>query len=250
MALRQHLAAIVNLIYPVHCFGCRKSLHNEGARYLCRSCREGINYITGTRCPRCGMGLGDYTLVSQDGCTECRSHRLRFDGAFSATYYEGAIRELIHQFKYGRHEFLARPLAEILVQCVEEAGLGSIGLNMVVAVPLHRKKKSLRGFNQAELLGRNVGRSLDIEVCTGGLKRTLNTPSQTNLPYYCRQENVRGAFMVKRPPVFKGKDVLLVDDVLTSGLTASECARVLKEAGVGRVYVLTVAKSRRMAAGV
>ncbi|MEE9585088.1 MAG: ComF family protein, partial [Candidatus Brocadiales bacterium] len=175
---------------------------------------------------------------------------LRFDGAFSATYYEGTIRELIHQFKYGRHEFLARPLAEILVQCVEEAGLGSIGLNMVVAVPLHRKKKSLRGFNQAELLGRNVGRSLDIEVCTGGLKRTLNTPSQTNLPYYCRQENVRGAFMVKRPPVFKGKDVLLVDDVLTSGLTASECARVLKEAGVGRVYVLTVAKSRRMAAGV
>ncbi|MFQ5957359.1 MAG: ComF family protein [Candidatus Brocadiales bacterium] len=250
MALRQYLEAFVNLIYPMHCFGCRMSLHNEGGRYLCKGCWGGISYITGTRCPRCGMGLGDYALISQEGCIECRTHRFKFDGAFSAAYYEGVIKELIHQFKYGRQEFLAESLTEVLARCVKEIDLRRGNIDMVVAVPLHRRKMTERGFNQAELLGRNVGRFLDMDVCTGGLRRVRNTPSQTRLPYYKREENVREAFLVEKPTQFKGKDVLLVDDVLTSGLTASECARVLKESGARRVYVLTVAKSRRMTARV
>ncbi len=195
------------------------------------------------------MGLGDFALVSQEGCTECRTHSFRFDGAFSATYYEGVTKELIHQFKYGRQEFLAEPLAELLVRYVKEIDPRPTDVNMVVAVPLHSRKRAERGFNQAELLGRNAGRSLGIDVCTGGLKRVRNTPSQTNQPYYRREENVRGAFLVKKPATFKEKDILLVDDVFTSGLTASECARVLKESGARRVYVLTIAKSRRMMAG-
>lgn len=194
------------------------------------------------------MGLGDYALISLEGCVECRTHRFRFDGAFSAVYYEGVIKELIHQFKYGRQEFLAAPLAEILVRYVKESNLSLANIDKVVAVPLHWRKRTERGFNQAELLGRNVGRFLGIDVCIGGLQRVRNTRSQTSLPYYRREENVRDAFLVKKPAEFGEKDILLVDDVLTSGLTASECARVLKEAGARRVYVLTVVKSRRMMA--
>lgn len=249
MAFGQYLSAFANLLYPMHCLGCRKSLHLENGRYLCADCWGGISYITGPRCRRCGMGLGDYAMVSQDGCMDCRARRLRFDGAFSAVYYEDVIRELIHQFKYGRQEFLVEPLAEVLVQYVKglRPHLGNV--DMVVAVPLHRKKRLERGFNQAELLGRAVGRFLGLGMHAGGLQRVRNTPSQTSLPFSRRAENVRGAFWVKRPAEFSGKNILLVDDVLTSGLTASECARVLKRAGAGEVYVLTVAKSRQKAFG-
>lgn len=176
---------------------------------------------------------------------ECRTHRLRFDGAFSAAYYEGVIKELIHQFKYGRHEFLVGPLTDVLTRYVREIDILANNIDMVVTVPLHRKKMIERGFNQAELLGRSVGKFLDMDVCARGLRRVRSSPSQTKLPYYKREENVRGAFVVGKPAQFMGKDILLVDDVLTSGLTASECARVLKEAGARRVYVLTVARSRR-----
>ena len=194
------------------------------------------------------MGLGNYSLVSKEGCAACKSHSLRFDGAFSATYYEGAIKELIHKFKYGKQEFLAEPLAELIVRHFREIDLSQRRLDVVVPVPLHRRKRAERGFNQSDLLGRNAGKLLGLEVCLGGLKRTRNTPSQTSQPYSRRRENVRGAFLVKRPEQFKEKGILLVDDVLTSGLTASECAKVLKEAGARKVYVLTVAKSRRITA--
>lgn len=246
MAFSEYLAAFVNLFYPMHCFGCRKSLHNEESQYICKGCWSEIGYITGTRCARCGTGLGDYAVTSKEGCVECRSQRFRFDSAFCVAYYEGVIKELIHQFKYRQQESLAEPLAKLLVQYAREIDLHSNNIDMAVAVPLHRSKRAERGFNQAELLVRNVGRSLNIDICAGGLKRVRNTPSQTRQPYYRRAENVRGAFLARNPAKFRGKDILLVDDVLTSGLTASECAKALKDAGARKVYVLTVAKSRRM----
>ena len=95
-AFRQYVATFVNLLYPIHCFSCGRSLHNDECKYLCPKCLNGISYITGICCPRCGMGLGNYSLVSKEGCAACKSHSLRFDGAFSAAYYEGAIKELIH----------------------------------------------------------------------------------------------------------------------------------------------------------
>ena len=244
MALREYLAAFANLLYPMHCFGCQKSLHDGESQYLCKGCWDGIGYIAGPRCPRCGTGLGVYAAAPTKGCMECRSQNFRFDSAFCVTYYEGVVKELIHQFKYGRQEFLAKPLTDLLVQYAKEINLHSNKIDMVVAVPLHGRKKAERGFNQAELLGRNLGRSLGIDICIGGLRRIRNTTSQTRQPYYRRAENVRGAFSVKNPSKFREKNVLLVDDVLTSGLTASECARVIKEAGAGKVYVLTIAKSR------
>lgn len=240
--IREYLDALANLLYPMHCAGCQKSLHDKGWWYLCSDCRDSISYITGRCCVRCGLELGDYAVASPDGCIECRGRRLRFDGAFSATYYEGVIKELIHRFKYGGQEFLIKPISEVLLRYAGRLQLGDI--DVVVPVPLHRRRRLERGFNQAELLARVVARFLGLRVCVGTLRRVRNTVSQTELPYSRRADNVRGAFVVKRPGGFRNKNVLLVDDVLTSGFTASECARVLKEAGAGRVYVLTVAKSR------
>jgi ComF family protein len=245
MVLKVYLEAFLNLLYPHHCFSCKKSLHREGAKYLCESCRQAISYIRGIRCPRCGVGLGEYSLIGRDGCMECRGDKLRFDGALSATYYEGVIKELIHQFKYGRHDFLVNPLAHTLLEFVgKDAPLPS-NIDRIVAVPLHWKKRMERGFNQAELLASRVARYMRVDLSTGGLQRVKETLSQSNLPYPRRKENVSDAFAVKRPREFEGRNVLLVDDVLTTGLTASECARVLKNAGAKKVYVLVLARSKR-----
>lgn len=243
--LGNYVEAFLNLLYPSHCLGCQGSLHREEGRYICKGCRQGIHYITEPRCPRCGVGIGAYAQVSREGCIECRHiPGPRFDRAFSATYYEGVIRELIHQFKYSKHEFLVTPLAETLLESLGKGNTLPRKIDKIVAVPLHWKKRVERGFNQAESLALRVGRHLGVEVSRGGLQRVRDTLSQSSLPYSLRKKNVRDAFKVKIPGEFRGKDILLVDDVLTTGLTASECARTLKAAGARSVYVLTLAKSR------
>ncbi|MFN3466417.1 MAG: double zinc ribbon domain-containing protein [Candidatus Brocadiales bacterium] len=243
MMLKELLETTVNLLYPPHCVGCGLSLHRELGPYLCEGCGKGITYIQSPRCLRCGAGLGPYGSSPEEGCEYCNTVRLRFDAAFSAVYFHGAVKELIHQFKYGKKEYLVRPLISIVYRALD-AGLPFPGTPyLVIPVPLHRRKKAQRGFNQAELLARHIGRYLEAEVVTRGLSRVRDTCPQTSLGPTQREANVRGAFEVRIPARFSGKTVLLVDDVLTTGLTASECAKVLKRAGAERVYVLTVARS-------
>ena len=173
----------------------------------------------------------------------CNTVRLRFDATFSAVYFQGAVKELIHQFKYGKKEYLVKPLMTTVYKTLD-AGLPFPETpHLIIPVPLHWRKKVQRGFNQAELLARHVGRYLEVEVVARNLSRVRDTYPQTALGPTQREENVKGAFEARIPARFSGKTVLLVDDVLTTGLTASECAKVLKRAGAERVYVLTVARS-------
>jgi ComF family protein len=153
------------------------------------------------------------------------------------------VKELIHHFKYSKKEYLARFLISMLFKALETDTTFPESPELVIPVPLHWRKKMQRGFNQSELLAYHVGRYLEIDAQPTCLSRIKNTPPQTSLTSAQREDNVKGAFLVKRPDVLKGKTVLLVDDVLTTGLTASECARVLKKTGAEKVYVLTVARS-------
>jgi ComF family protein len=113
-----------------------------------------------------------------------------------------------------------------------------------VPVPLHWKKKQERGFNQSELMAKKICRKLSLPISINNLHRVKNTLSQTQLSRLQRQKNVNDAFKVKNPDLFLEKNVLLVDDVLTTGITASECARNLKNAGAKKVYLLALARSR------
>jgi len=158
--------------------------------------------------------------------------------------YEGGLRELIHLLKYGRVCPAAGVLGRMLAEVIQ--GFGSEFISaVVVPVPLHGSKLRQRGFNQAEEIARAAWKNLhrsELKFAAGVLSRRRATETQTGLSDHQRQQNVRGAFVVASPGEIAGGDVLLVDDVFTTGATVTECARVLRRAGADRVFVATVAR--------
>jgi ComF family protein len=207
--------------------------------------------LAGDLCTVCGERLfSPFALSTTDGeprCGLCRRIVPVFVRAVAYGSYEGGLRELIHLLKYaGVHpaaNVLGRMLAEAIAELEPELPAESVD---VIAVPLHRSKLRRREFNHAERIARSAiklspaGR---LRLCPGALERKRETPSQTGLTRHQRRENVRGAFGVAQPEAVKGREVLLVDDVYTTGATVSECARVLRRAGATKVWVATVART-------
>ncbi|MGA8271583.1 MAG: ComF family protein [Candidatus Sulfotelmatobacter sp.] len=162
--------------------------------------------------------------------------------------YEGGLRELIHLLKYSGVRPAANVLGRMLADAIAELALESqADVSLVVPVPLYRTRLREREFNHAELIARiaiKLSReSAHLQLCPSVLERKRETQSQTGLTRHQRRENVRGAFGVSPPEAVKGRTVLLVDDVYTTGATVSECARVLRRAGATKVWVATVART-------
>jgi competence protein ComFC len=183
-------------------------------------------------------------LDAEGRCALCRSGLRSFDAAYCYGAYEGVLRELIHLYKYGRVRTLAGPLGEFL-----GAGLArDESWDVITAVPLHWRRRWLRGFNQSELLARELARRSGVPFARL-LKRVRSTASQAGLSNHRRRRNVASAFACRRLALrgdkLRNKRVLLIDDVLTTGSTAAACAAVLKKGGAGRVGVLTLARVDR-----
>lgn len=175
-------------------------------------------------------------------CGPCRRRRPRFAYARAAARYGGLVREAIHALKFGGRRGLAEPLGELV------AGMGLSALpgaapDLLVPVPLHRRRERERGYNQALLLSRYLERAWGVAVRADVLLRRGATVPQADLDAPARRRNVRGAFAVTKPEAIVGRHVILVDDVLTTGATAGECARCLTRAGASVVGVLTIART-------
>ena len=173
-------------------------------------------------------------------CGLCRRGVRGFDAAYSFGFYEGELRELIHLFKYGRVQTLAKPLGRFLGQALPREQ----SFDVIVPMPLHWRKRWQRGFNQSELLAAELSRRTHVPV-KKALRRIRFTSSQAGLTNAKRRVNVSGAFRAANPSALKGKRVLLIDDVMTTGATAASCARALKLAGVEQVILLTLARVDR-----
>jgi ComF family protein len=180
-------------------------------------------------------------LTAAQGTSDCgRCRNDRYDLARSAGAYEKAIAATIVEMK--AQPAVPRSAARMLVGTAGLMGLHSTTL--VIPVPLSKRRLAERGFNQAELLGRTVAEGLSLEMDTRTLGRDRHTHThRAAMDRKAREASVKGAFIVRRPKLISGRDILLVDDVMTSGSTASECARVLKKAGAGEVKVLTLARA-------
>ena len=152
------------------------------------------------------------------------------------------LREVVQRFKYGRKVSLGKPLGRLLARGCSEY-LAAHPCDIIVPVPLHPKRLRWRGFNQAVLLGREVGRLRRVSMDPFILLRSRETPPQTQLTEEERKKNIRGAFSVDPKKAIEGKRLLLVDDVYTSGATVNECSRTLIRAGAKEVYVLTLART-------
>jgi len=211
--------------------------------------------IFGGLCSVCGERLfSSYALAAGESrCGLCRRVEPPFARAAAYGSYESGLRELIHLLKFGgvrpAANVLGRMLAEAIATLESEFPADSV---VIVPVPLHRTKLRQRGFNQAELIARaaiKINQAGDcLRLCTGALVRKRETPSQIGLTSHQRRENLRGAFAVADPEAVKGRDVLVVDDVYTTGSTVSECARVLSRAGATRTWVATVARTLKITA--
>jgi ComF family protein len=234
---RPWVTAALDLVFPPLCPVCDEILGAGRRDPLCGACWEGLERIAPPWCRCCGAPLGVEGL-----CGACRSRRPRFAYARAALLYGDLAREAIHAFKFGGRRGLANPLGDLL------AGLGLSALpgaapDLLVPVPLHPRRARERGYNQALLLARRLERAWRVPVVADALVRAVPTLPQADLDAAARRRNVRDAFAVSQPERIAGRHVVLVDDVLTTGATAGECARSLYRAGAAAVGVLTVARA-------
>jgi ComF family protein len=223
---------------------------------VCPECLADIHPIGGKVCSICGERvLSAYAEQEVDGmfeCPVCRRVDRPFERAVAYGSYDGGLRELIHLLKFNG----VRPAAGVLGRMLAES-FTALEFDMrnesilVIPVPLYKGKRRQRGFNQAELLVRAALRAYPrpdrLQLASEILFRTRPTHSQIGLTSHQRRENLRGAFSVPRADHLAGREVLLVDDVYTTGTTASECARVLRRAGASKVWVATVARTLKLA---
>ena len=202
-------------------------------------------------CVRCGERLASAQAAQHHAglCELCRRAEPAFAKAVAYGSYDGPLRELLHLFKYdavrSAEPVLAGMLAEAVRELVSESETEEV---LLVPVPLFRGKERSRGFNQAERIARIALKRMGAEARpalrleTDALARVRDTRSQTGLTRHQRRENVRGAFAVANPARVRDREVIVVDDVFTTGTTARECAKVLLRAGAKRVQVATVAR--------
>ena len=241
-ALRAARTGILDLVFPMACIGCGRE--PEPDRNLCWECSRTIRFQSSEGfCSRCGR-----EYPGMDGaftCGACARHPPAYDLARSAAHFGGVVRQLVHGLKYHEGEHLVPDMADLLEAAVARHYAGE-RIDFVCPVPLHGSRRRQRGFNQAALLAAELARRLGVESFPRALRRVRNTPTQTHLGADERRRNVRGAF--EPNPLFEGwfaeRTALLVDDVMTTGATLSECAKTLLAAGAGEVLCAAVACTR------
>jgi ComF family protein len=221
--------AALDLLFPKWCVGCGK----EG-EFICRSCREHLVRVRPPLCPQCGKPQPTGTL-----CPSCLNWQADIDGIRSPFQFEGVIREAILQLKYRNLRALSETLAELLGDYLTAHPLPG---EVLVPVPIHPKRLIERGYNQSSLLVQKLGKLVRLPVVDKSLIRQRHALPQTQTKTVAeRRNNVAGAFTC-RDQRLKGRQILLIDDVATSGATLNACAEALKAAGATSVWGLTLAR--------
>lgn len=242
MRLLKNLSgALIEIIYPKTCQVCKKKITLSSIEgMVCCECWGKIKKNLPPFCRKCGRSLEKGKSI-KNPCSTCAKTDLYFNRAFSPFSYEGVLKELIHSFKYKSCDYLGPVLAKSMIEFINEYNLPMQAVDLILPVPLHKAKLREREFNQSAILAKQLADKFDKDMPEGLLRRKLNTPSQTELDDSQRQLNVKGAFSVSDASLVKNKNILLVDDVLSTAATCSEASKALKESGAGMVYVITLA---------
>ncbi len=221
--------AALDLLFPCWCLGCAK----EGS-LICPSCRQKLLEISSPICPRCGMPQADGII-----CSACSNRHHDIDGIRSPFRFEGVIRQAVLQLKYKNLRAIAEPLAELLGNYLDTHPIPG---EVLVPVPLRHRRLRERGYNQSGLLARELGSFVRLPVIADCIIRRKNNPPQTRATSVGeRRSNVADAFTCRNHSL-QNKEIILIDDVATSGATLNACAATLKAAGVVSVWGLTLAR--------
>lgn len=228
---------VLDWVYPGVCHQCGCGL--SGGRSLCAQCEASIPSLRRPFCEVCGQ-MFDGLIEGAFACPNCRNQRFAFEFARPGVPRSPAAMALIHEFKYSRRLDIGWELGEMAARAFEDSRMAFPLAERwpLIPVPLHRRRLGWRQFNQASEIARHLGRLVGLPVCDG-LKRVRATETQTRLSRRQRQKNLRGAFEVRPRELSDEFGAILVDDVLTTGSTVHECAKVLRRAGVQKVIVVT-----------
>lgn len=235
--LSQWINSTLAIAYPERCQLCEQHFASASRGYVCRACQKLLRRTKPPWCPQCGLPV-DSSQSSNSACLNCREANWQFHQARSVFTAQGPMREIIHRYKYDQHEFFEPFLRHC---CRQGAALTQTTYTALIPIPLHPTKERERGFNQANRLAEFFGELFELPIKTNLLKRVRFTETQTHLPRNQRLRNVMGSFHC--PTSISRNRFLLVDDVMTTGATASAAAHALRKSGARLVDVLTLARA-------
>lgn len=240
--MKTYVESFLELLYPEKntCFFCDAYDESIGEKYICPNCEARIKKIVPPSCSKCSKPI-DFN-ASTNICPDCSSYERHFEMSKSPFAYEGIIKKGIYNFKYYNKPYFYKFFGNCLLSYMKS--INYMNFDYVLSVPLHASKMRIRGYNQSELLAKYLSGKLSIPY-VDALKRTKKTLKQSEQTKEERRKNLRNAFAVKKranTEYIKNSSVLLVDDVYTTGSTADECSIALLEYGVGKVYVITIAR--------
>jgi len=221
--------ALLNALFPPRCAGC-----GQLGQEWCATCRSRVQAIHDPVCPQCGRPQHNALP-----CSQCRHAPLEIDGIRSAVLFEGPLREAIHHLKYNGRTSLAGPLGSLLIVHWQARPLPA---DVIVPVPLHPARLRERGYNQSTLLAEQLGKACDLPVVEAALTRIKATLPQVTLNAEQRKANVQEAFEA-RADLVQGRQIVLIDDVCTTGATLDACSHALKQAGAKSVWALTLGRA-------
>ena len=232
--------AALNFVYPPACLFCGREIQLRSPHF-CEHCLVKFKPLIRDECPRCGAPVGPYANLT-NGCGQCRRESFAFDRLIRLGIYEGELRLACLRAKAEGGGSLARGLADLLVE-QKHSIFEEFRMDLVVPVPEHWTRRFLHAHYAAEEFSRQLARRLKVSWNRSVLLKSRRTPKQATSPTPLRRQQQQGTFSVSRIEKVRGRRVLLVDDILTTGSTASAAARTLKQAGAKQVFVAVIAVS-------
>jgi len=233
------LEAIINLLYPALCRNCFKKIDRPG-RNICDNCAKDIKERLPPFCARCGRQL-KHDQGPTAVCADCARGNPCFDKAWSACHYDGALKALIHDFKYKKITCLSGDFSALMINFMKKHGIGK-DCDIILPIPMHQNRLFNREINHADILARELAKRLNIPFSKKALRKIKDTPLQSRLNREDRIKNQSSSFALKNSSVARNKNILLVDDLFTTGSTVNECSRLLKDSGASYVEVITLAR--------
>ncbi len=235
--MKKLLSTLSNLLFPekIKCIFCGKDIPNFDEAPYCNECEKDLPFNNSTRCKICDVEV----LKECETCEACKHNHKSFDRARAVFKYEGKVRRNVIKFKSDNARYLAEPMAKLMANSIPE---DMKDFDFIVAVPMSDKAKKKRGYNQALLLANEIGKILNKPVREDILFKVKDSAPQKELNFKDRQENLKGTFKVESRKDIKNKNILLVDDVMTTSATANTCSDLLKR-HCNKVYVCVFARN-------
>lgn len=234
---------IIDVIYPdyLYCICCGKIIDKNFKYRICNFCMKEMKWAIGKTCDRCGKPLDE--TYDDKFCEDCQTYEHIFDKGYTCTEYGNFEKKMLLDFKYGGHIHKGVYLGRIMAERLRTVNFGA---DIIIPIPIHISRTKSRGFNQAAILAKEISEALNIEMLNYGIYRRLNTKAMRGLSPIAREVNIKDAFRISDivKPYIRGKDILIVDDIYTTGATIDEMSQILRECSVGKISFITFSAGR------